>query len=54
MLAIWLCHPTPKTHTPASVAARTTSCAAWATSGRSSSGNVIAPSSKEITHRVIP
>src|SRR5690242_2481043 len=52
-LALWLSSPPPKTHTPASWAAWTTSCAALATSGRSSSGKVIAPSSNEIRYRVI-
>src|SRR5687767_8989445 len=45
--------PPPNTHTPASFASFTTACAASATSGRSSSGNVIAPSSNEIRYRVI-
>jgi integrase/recombinase XerD len=46
--------PPPKTHTPASLASWTTSCAALATLGISSSGKIIAPSSNEIRYRVIP
>jgi len=53
-LALWLSSPPPKTHTPTSLASWTTSCAALATSGISSSGKVIAPSSNEIRYRVIP
>src|SRR5215204_6241861 len=49
----WKCSPPPNTQTPASFASCTTACAASATSGRSSSGNVIAPSSNEIRYRVI-
>src|SRR5687767_2237254 len=49
----WECSPPPNTQTPASFASCTTACAASATSGRSSSGNVIAPSSNEIRYRVI-
>src|SRR5918992_3770213 len=49
----WECSPPPNTQTPASFASCTTACAASATSGRSSSGNVIAPSSNEIRKRVI-
>src|SRR5215204_6853662 len=47
------CSPPPNTQAPASFASCTTACAASATSGRSSSGNVIAPSSNEIRYRVI-
>src|SRR5579884_4276614 len=43
--------PPPNTHTPASIASRTTACAAADTSGSSSPGNVIAPSSNEIRYR---
>src|SRR4051794_9746928 len=46
------CSPPANTQTPASWASRVTACAASATSGRSSSGNVIAPSSNEIRYRV--
>src|SRR3712207_1364033 len=53
MLARWLSSPPPKIHTPAFLASRTTLCEASATSGNSSSGKVIAPSSKEIRYRVI-
>src|SRR6516225_3074641 len=53
-LALWLSSPALKTHTPASWASRTTLSAALVTSGRSSSGKVIAPSSNEIRYRVIP
>src|SRR5687767_11758352 len=49
----WECSPPPNTQTPASIASCTTACAASATSGRSSLGNVIAPSSNEIRYRVI-
>lgn len=48
MLARWLFSPPPKTHTPASCASLTTACAASPTSGVSSSGKVIQPSSNEI------
>src|SRR5665647_224750 len=53
-LASWPFTPPPKTHTPASLACSTTSCAAFATSARSSSRKVIAPSLNEIRYRVIP
>ena len=45
--------PPPNTHTPASLASSTTWCAAFATSGSSSSGMIIAPSSNEIRYRVM-
>jgi hypothetical protein len=38
MLAFWFSSPPPKTHTPAFMASETTSCAALATAGMSSSG----------------
>src|SRR5918995_2865882 len=41
-----------ETHTPESLASWTTACAASATSGNSSSGKLIAPSSNEIRYRV--
>ena len=53
MLARWLSSPAPKTHTPAARASCTTAVAALATSGSSSSGNFIHPSSNEIRYRVI-
>src|SRR6266508_4973839 len=49
----WECSPPPNTHTPPSMASWTTACAAADTSGNSSSGKVIAPSSNEIRYRVI-
>src|SRR5215831_16666318 len=54
MLALWLTTPPPKIHTPASLAARTTACAASPTAGSSCSGITIAPSSNEIRYRVNP
>src|SRR6478609_1124308 len=52
MLARWLSSPPPKIHTPASLAAYTTWCEASATTGKSSSGKIIVPSSNEIRYRV--
>src|SRR5205823_3754018 len=49
----WECSPPPNTHTPPSMASWTTACAAADTSGNSSSGKVIAPSSNELRYRVI-
>ena len=45
--------PPPNTHTPATWASCITECAASVTSGSSSSGKVIVPSSNEIRYRVI-
>ena len=53
MLACWLSSPPLNTYTPASLASWITASAALATSGRSSSGKVIAPSSNEIRYCVI-
>src|SRR5262245_19096248 len=53
MLAFWLSSPAPKTHTPASLASRTTSVAALVTTGKFSSVSFIQPSSNEIRYRVI-
>src|SRR5688500_14457381 len=47
-LALWLSSPPPKTHTPAALASCSTAIAALATSGSSSRGKVIQPSSNEI------
>jgi hypothetical protein len=49
----WSFSPPPNSHTPASLASWTTACAASATSGSSSAGKVIAPSSNEIRYFVI-
>src|SRR5213076_2224586 len=54
MLAFWFSSPPPKTHTPAFTPSSTTSCAALATAGISSSGMwSIAWASNEIRYRVI-
>ena len=50
LISSWGYSPPPSTHTPASMASWPTACAASARSGRSSSGNVIAPSSNEIRY----
>src|SRR5829696_5982756 len=51
LTSLWECSPPPNTQTPASFASCTTACAASATSGRSSSGNVIAASSHDSLSR---
>ena len=52
-LALWLSSPALKTHTPASLASWTASCAALATSGISPSGMTISPSLNEIRYCVM-